>query len=185
MGFNFRKSINLGLGTRLNLSKSGLSASVGVKGARIGVGPKGTRVTGSVPGTGMYYTKNTGFKKENQLNSQVGTTKKGGLKFLFVILLVLGFLINSFSNIAFNIYLVICLGVIYCIFQTCLFSQENIENFDIPEVLIEIFSSLLILGIGCYIASSIAFYIFMGMFLLNVIITIGIYKTNKCELEEK
>ena len=185
MGFNFRKSINLGLGARLNLSKSGLGASVGVKGARMGVGPKGTRVTGSIPGTGMYYTKNTGLKKENQLDSQVETIKKGSLKFLFIILLALGFLINSFSNIAFNIYLVICLGIIYCIFQTCLFSQESIENFDIPEVLIEMFSSLLILGIGCYVASSTAVYIFIGMFLLNIIITIGIYKTSKSENEEK
>ncbi|MGL5277900.1 MAG: DUF4236 domain-containing protein, partial [Cetobacterium sp.] len=166
----------------INLSKSGIGASVGVKGARIGTGPRGTRVTGSLPGTGLYYSKNIG---KTSTTKQVTSENKSGLKFLFLILLSLGIPINLFSNLAFNIYLVICLGIIYCLFQTCLFSKESMKNIDIAEVLIEIFSSLLILGIGCYIASSIAFYIFMGMFLLNVIITIGIYKTNKCELEEK
>jgi hypothetical protein len=41
MGFYIRKSFGLGP-LRLNLSKSGLGASVGVKGARVSFGPKGT-----------------------------------------------------------------------------------------------------------------------------------------------
>lgn len=177
MGFNFRKSINLGFGSRLNLSKSGIGTSIGIKGARIGAGPKGTRVTGSVPGTGLYYTKNINTKKGS--DSQIESEKKQGLKFLFIILLSFGFLINLFSNTAFNIYLVICLGIIYCIFQSCLFPDENMEKFDRFEILIEIFSSILILGISCYMISNISFYIFLGMFLLNIIFTIGIYVSNK------
>ena len=41
MGFRFRKSIKLGGGFRLNLSKSGFGISGGVKGARVGIGPRG------------------------------------------------------------------------------------------------------------------------------------------------
>lgn len=35
MGFRFRKSINLGKGFRINLSKSGIGYSVGGKGFRL------------------------------------------------------------------------------------------------------------------------------------------------------
>ena len=57
MGFRLRKSINLGGGVRLNVSKRGVGVSAGVKGARIGIGPRGTRVTTSIPGTGLSYQK--------------------------------------------------------------------------------------------------------------------------------
>ena len=57
MGFGFRKSIKLGKGTRLNLSKSGLGISTGAKGFRVSTGPRGSRVTAGIPGTGIYYTK--------------------------------------------------------------------------------------------------------------------------------
>ena len=45
MGFSFRKSIGVGP-FRLNLSKSGVGVSTGVKGARISTGPSGTKVYG-------------------------------------------------------------------------------------------------------------------------------------------
>lgn len=57
MGFRYRKSINLGGGTRLSISKSGFGLSTGIKGFRVGVGPRGVRTTASVPGTGISYTK--------------------------------------------------------------------------------------------------------------------------------
>lgn len=57
MGFNFRKSIKLGGGIKLNVSNKGVGASAGVKGARIGVSSKGVRGTASLPGTGISYTK--------------------------------------------------------------------------------------------------------------------------------
>lgn len=64
MGFRYRKSINLGGGTRLNISKSGFGLSTGIKGFRVGVGPKGVRTTASIPGTGISYIKQSSFKKK-------------------------------------------------------------------------------------------------------------------------
>ena len=64
MGLRLRKSIKLGKNTRLNISKSGIGMSTGVKGFRVGVGPKGVRTTASIPGTGISYTKQiSGSKK--------------------------------------------------------------------------------------------------------------------------
>jgi hypothetical protein len=57
MGFNFRKSINLGKGFKANVSKSGVGFSWGVKGFRVSRSSKGsTRATVSLPGTGISYT---------------------------------------------------------------------------------------------------------------------------------
>lgn len=66
MGLRFRKSINLGGGFRVNLSKSGVGYSWGGKGYRVTKTAKGkTRTTASVPGTGISYTQEFGGKKKN------------------------------------------------------------------------------------------------------------------------
>ena len=56
MGFRFRRSIRLFPGVTLNLSRSGVSTSIGVKGARVTLGKNGVRETISAPGTGLSYT---------------------------------------------------------------------------------------------------------------------------------
>ena len=63
MGLNFRKSISLGKGLKLNLSKSGPSVSFGKSGFRQSVNLKGqARTTVGIPGTGIYYTKTNNVK---------------------------------------------------------------------------------------------------------------------------
>ena len=57
MGWYFRKSKSVGP-FRVNFSKSGMSFSTGVKGARMSFGPKGTFV--NVGGNGIYYRKKLG-----------------------------------------------------------------------------------------------------------------------------
>lgn len=57
MGFRLRQTLRIFPGLRLNLSKSGVSASVGVQGATLNVGRKGIRGTVGVPGSGMSYSK--------------------------------------------------------------------------------------------------------------------------------
>ena len=64
MGLNFRKSISILPGVRLNLSKSGVSASFGKKGIRQSISTSGRATTTlGIPGTGVYYTKQTNVKK--------------------------------------------------------------------------------------------------------------------------
>ena len=57
MGFRFRKSIKILPGLRLNLSKGGVSASVGVPGATVNIGQRGTRATVGLPGSGLSYSE--------------------------------------------------------------------------------------------------------------------------------
>lgn len=64
MGLRFRRSINLGGGFKINLSGSGIGYSWGVKGFRVTKTSKGaTRMTASIPGTGISYVKEAGVKK--------------------------------------------------------------------------------------------------------------------------
>lgn len=56
MGWYLRKSVKVGPFLRLNLSKSGVGASVGVKGARVGSGPGGNYV--HLGRNGIYYRAN-------------------------------------------------------------------------------------------------------------------------------
>lgn len=66
MGLNFRKSITLLPGVKLNLNKKSAGLSFGVKGARYSINTNGQRrATVGIPGTGLSYTKTFGNKKKD------------------------------------------------------------------------------------------------------------------------
>lgn len=72
MGFRYRRSINLGGGFKINLSKSGVGYSWGTKGYRISRTARGTtRRTYSIPGTGLSYVDETG-NRNNRNRGQRG-----------------------------------------------------------------------------------------------------------------
>lgn len=62
MGFYFRKSVSFGP-LRINFSKSGVSYSAGVKGARISTGPRGTYV--NIGSNGIYYRQRIDLQTPN------------------------------------------------------------------------------------------------------------------------
>jgi hypothetical protein len=65
MPWYYRKSINFRFG-KMNFSKSGISYSFGVKGARINTGPRGTFV--SLGQNGVYYRKKISREDPNSSN---------------------------------------------------------------------------------------------------------------------
>lgn len=57
MGLNFRKSLKIAPGVRLNITKKGISSvPLGGKGARVNLGKKETRTTVGMSGTGLSYS---------------------------------------------------------------------------------------------------------------------------------
>ena len=71
MGFRFRKSVNLGGGFRINLSKSGIGYSFGTKGMRWTKLCNGrNRSTYSIPGTGLAYISESSGNKKSQKMTQ-------------------------------------------------------------------------------------------------------------------
>lgn len=53
--FRFRKTFTILPGVRINLSKTGVSGSLGGNGATLNVGKQGEQVTLGIPGTGLSY----------------------------------------------------------------------------------------------------------------------------------
>ena len=77
MGLNFRKSINLGKGFKLNISKSSIGISGGVKGARVSMNSKGRKTaTFSIPGTGISYTLNLNKLFKGKTSKKKGSDEK-------------------------------------------------------------------------------------------------------------
>jgi hypothetical protein len=77
--FRFRRSFKLFPALRVNLSKSGVSTSIGRRGLWFTIGPRGTRETVGIPGTGLSYTEqqSTAATRLNE-GQQVGP-EHGGL----------------------------------------------------------------------------------------------------------
>lgn len=53
MAIRIRKSFKIAPGIKINVSKSGVSTSLGGKGATVNLSKRGTRVTTGIPGTGI------------------------------------------------------------------------------------------------------------------------------------
>lgn len=78
MGFKFRKRIKIAPGININLSKSGISTSIGKPGATINIGKKGVKATVGVPGSGFSYSQNL---SKSSSQGQVSSPKKPGSLF--------------------------------------------------------------------------------------------------------
>ena len=108
MSWNFRKRVKVLPGVHLNFSKSGISTSIGPRGAKISVGKKGTYLNTSIPGTGLYSRQKLSdssnvFDEKKQENKLLKEKKsfislKRVLKYFFIILglMAILFLIINF-----------------------------------------------------------------------------------------
>jgi hypothetical protein len=92
MGFRVHRSIRLLPGVRLNLSKSGVSASIGTRGAWLTFGKRGTRATVGIPGTGISYTQTLQPHSEHQdaVQAPEAASRSGtAVRALFILLTLL------------------------------------------------------------------------------------------------
>ncbi|MEP7181174.1 MAG: DUF4236 domain-containing protein [Betaproteobacteria bacterium] len=76
MGFRFRRRFSLLPGFRVNLSKSGISTSIGEPGATVNLRGDQVRTTVGIPGSGVSY-------------SQTSRSGVGGVALLILVLIVL------------------------------------------------------------------------------------------------
>lgn len=100
MGLNFKKSLKIAPGLKLNIGKKGInSVSVGKSGARVNVGKRGIKTTVGMPGSGLSYSKNSSYNKISTLPNQNVEDKKSigfgtlliiGILLLFPIIWIFG-----------------------------------------------------------------------------------------------
>lgn len=109
MGFRFRKSKKILPGVRVNFSKKGAGVRLGGKHGGVSFGPSGSRVSASIPGTGISYsTKLGGSKKSKSRSSAQKRTARPvnhrpvSLRWWYLLLIVLVF-VGGFENFGENI----------------------------------------------------------------------------------
>src|SRR5690606_39284991 len=74
MSFRFRKRIKIIPGIYLNLSKSGVSTTIGPRGASVSIGKRGSYLNLGVPGTGISYRKKFAQGKAPSPSSNSGVS---------------------------------------------------------------------------------------------------------------
>lgn len=86
-GWNFRKRKTIFPGVTLNFSKSGVSTSVGPKGAKMTFGKNGTYLNTSMPGTGLYKRQKIGSGNNVRQISNGGGGETYGCMIMLIVLL--------------------------------------------------------------------------------------------------
>ena len=94
MPFRFYRRVHVLPGVSINVSKSGPSLSVGVRGAHVTFGRTGVTRTVGIPGTGIYYTNRAG----RHTGAHYEGTKSGGLGWLIVALVIAALAIVAHSH---------------------------------------------------------------------------------------
>lgn len=83
MGFRFRKRIRIAPGLAINISKSGVSTSIGPKGATTNISGRGIKTTVGIPGSGLSYTIGPGkigkTASEEEFLEQEPTVQRKGI----------------------------------------------------------------------------------------------------------
>jgi hypothetical protein len=78
LGWRFQRSVSIFPGVRLNFSRSGISTSVGVKGATVNFGRHGQKTTLGLPGTGLSHSSFS--SNETETLQEAGSENNDGQK---------------------------------------------------------------------------------------------------------
>ena len=104
MAWNFRRRKKIAPGVYINMSKKGISTTIGPKGASMTFGPNGTYLNTSIPGTGMYNRRkiSSNSSKNNISFTTPSPTLPSGCSFLLTILVIfnLFFLVELFGELS-------------------------------------------------------------------------------------
>lgn len=126
MKIRFRKSIKIVPGVKVNLSKSGVSTSVGGRGATVNFSKRGTRVTAGIPGTGLSASKL--YPKSPKPYQDRPTGKDEWIVPLIVLAIIFGF-IAYFSDKLRPLAIAICIGSAIALY----FLTKKPKPLAIPE----------------------------------------------------
>ncbi|MBR6287033.1 MAG: DUF4236 domain-containing protein [Bacteroidaceae bacterium] len=100
MAWNFRKRVKIAPGVHLNFSKSGISTSIGPKGAKMTFGKNGVYMNTGIPGTGLYKRQKISGSKalssnNNNISNQDGCQGCIVISFCLALIILGGFIIYA------------------------------------------------------------------------------------------
>lgn len=129
MAWNFRRRKKIAPGVYINMSKKGISTTVGPKGASMTFGPNGTYMNTSIPGTGLYNRQKIGSHGKQGATSQnshsmyynssketnTGCSSTGIITFILFIIGCFCLLMNDIVPMKFSLFVLIAAGILLII----------------------------------------------------------------------
>ncbi|MGA4448004.1 DUF4236 domain-containing protein [Ectopseudomonas chengduensis] len=96
MALRIRRSFKVAPGIRLNVSKSGLSTSVGGKGLTGNLSKRGVKVTAGIPGIGISTSKLYGSKGKQRREPEPAAAETRAAEYVIAVLVVIALLVWIF-----------------------------------------------------------------------------------------
>lgn len=129
MAWNFRRRKKIAPGVYINMSKKGISTTVGPKGASMTFGPNGTYMNTSIPGTGLYNRQKIGSHGKQGATSQnshsmyynssketnTGCSTTGIITFILFVIGCFCLLMNDIVPMKFSIFVLVAAGILLII----------------------------------------------------------------------
>ena len=129
MAWNFRRRKKIAPGVYINMSKKGISTTVGPKGASMTFGPNGTYMNTSIPGTGLYNRQKIGNHGKQGATSQsshsmyynssketnTGCSSTGIITFILFVIGCFCLLMNDIVPMKFSIFVLVAAGILLII----------------------------------------------------------------------
>lgn len=129
MAWNFRRRKKIAPGVYINMSKKGISTTVGPKGASMTFGPNGTYMNTSIPGTGLYNRQKIGSHGKQGATSQnshsmyynssketnTGCSSTGIITFILFVIGCFCLLMNDIVPMKFSIFVLVAAGILLII----------------------------------------------------------------------
>ena len=129
MAWNFRRRKKIAPGVYINMSKKGISTTIGLKGASMTFGPNGTYMNTSIPGTGLYNRKKIGSHGKQGATSQnshsmyynssketnTGCSSTGIITFILFVIGCFCLLMNDIVPMKFSLFVFILAGILLII----------------------------------------------------------------------
>ena len=129
MAWNFRRRKKIAPGVYINMSKKGISTTVGPKGASMTFGPNGTYMNTSIPGTGLYNRQKIGSHGKQGATSHnshsmyynssketnTGCSSTGIITFILFVIGCFCLLMNDIVPMKFSIFVLVAAGILLII----------------------------------------------------------------------
>lgn len=129
MAWNFKRRKKIAPGVYINMSKKGISTTVGPKGASMTFGPNGTYMNTSIPGTGLYNRQKIGSHGKQGATSQnshsmyynssketnTGCSSTGIITFILFVIGCFCLLMNDIVPMKFSIFVLVAAGILLII----------------------------------------------------------------------
>lgn len=125
MAWNYRKRVKIAPGVHLNFSKSGVSTSIGPKGAKVTFGKNGTYMSTSIPGTGLYSRQKISGSKSTSSNNG-NSIDQNGCSGCIIVGVSLGLVILGGICVSTGNSIAVLIGIIFIVIAIIIFYKSII-----------------------------------------------------------